>query len=65
MFQSLIIAIGGIIFLMVTWLIVQSLWGKTFAEYLSDEDVMAGRTKCSNCGCATVCENKSRHVSTK
>ena len=58
MLQSFIIGIGGIIIMMVLWVLVQSLWRKTFAEYLTDEDVLADRTKCSNCGCATACENK-------
>ena len=58
MLQSLLIAIGGVIALMLFWVLVQILWGRTFSEYVSDEDVMAGRTKCSNCGCTTACENK-------
>ncbi len=56
MLNSLLIAITGIVALMVLWLIVQRFWGDTFAEHLSDEDVLAGRTKCSNCGCTTVCQ---------
>lgn len=44
--------------MMTIWVIVQMLWRKTFAEYLSDEDVLADRRSCSNCGCTTVCENK-------
>ena len=58
MLQSLIIGVGGIIIMMVGWVLVQRLWGQTFSEHLVDEDVMAGRTKCSNCGCTTVCENR-------
>ena len=56
MFGSLIIGIAGIVIMMVIWLLVQSWWGETFADNLSDDDVLAGRTKCSNCGCTTVCE---------
>ncbi len=62
MFESYIIGIGGIIFLMVAWIVVQTLWGKVFPEHVVDEDVMAGRTKCSNCGCTTVCENKNQDI---
>ncbi len=58
MINSLLIGIGGIVSLMIIWMVVQSFWGKTFSEYISDDDVMAGRTKCSNCGCTTVCKNK-------
>ena len=55
MIDSLLIAIGGIITLMIGWAVVQSLWGKTFAEYMEEEDALAGRTKCGNCGCTTAC----------
>jgi hypothetical protein len=59
MFYSLIIAIGGIIGLMLLWVLVQALWGRIFSEYVpAGDDVMSGRTKCSNCGCTTACENK-------
>ncbi len=60
MIDSLLIAIGGIVGLMVLWMIVQKLWGQTFAEYMGDEDAMAGRTKCGNCGCTTVCKVEDR-----
>ena len=55
MIDSMIIGIGGVIFLMVGWFVVQTLWGKTFEDHLEDEDVLAGRTKCGNCGCTTAC----------
>ncbi len=64
MFESLIIGIGGMIFLMILWGAVQSLWGKTFSDYMSDEDVLADRSKCSNCHCATVCKNRTKQIST-
>jgi hypothetical protein len=63
MINSLLIGIGGTIGLMVLWYIVQTLWGKTFADHLSDEDVMAGRSTCGNCGCGTVCETKRKELS--
>lgn len=63
MFYSLIIAIGGIIGLMLLWVLIQTLWGRIFSEYVSpEEDVMSGRTKCSNCGCTTACEKKELRV---
>ncbi len=58
MIESLIIGIGGIVLLMIGWIVVQAFWRKTFSDHLSDEDVLAGRTSCSNCGCTTVCEKK-------
>ncbi|MCB9303276.1 MAG: hypothetical protein H6566_21785 [Lewinellaceae bacterium] len=65
MIKSLIIGIGGIVFLMVIWAVIQSWWGKTFADNISDDDVLAGRMSCGNCGCTTVCENKRRELTTK
>jgi hypothetical protein len=58
MLYSLLIAAAGIIGIMLLWVLVQRLWGHTFSEYVSDEDVMSGRTKCSNCGCTTACKNR-------
>jgi hypothetical protein len=55
--ESYSIAILGILALMSIWILIQMLWKKTFAEYVSDEDAMADRTKCSNCNCTTACEN--------
>lgn len=60
MIQSLLIGIGGIIILMVAWMLVQMSWGKTFSEEISDEDVLADRRSCSNCGCSIPCNNALR-----
>lgn len=57
--ESYSIGILGIVFLMSLWLIVQLFWKKTFADYVSDEDPMADRTKCANCNCTKACENKA------
>ncbi len=65
MFESLLIGVGGIVSLMIVWVIVQSLWRKIFADQISDDDVLAGRTSCSNCGCTTVCKNEQKQLSTK
>jgi hypothetical protein len=61
MIKSLLIGVGGVVFLMFVWVIIQDWWRKTFAEHLSDDDVLAGRTSCSNCGCSTICE-RTKHV---
>ncbi len=62
MFESLLIGIGGIVALAVIWVIVQSAWKNVFADHISDEDVLAGRSKCSNCGCVTVCKENNRKL---
>ncbi|MCR9286218.1 MAG: hypothetical protein NXI23_02390 [Bacteroidetes bacterium] len=59
MIKSLIMGIGGVVSLMIIWIVVQSQWRRIFSENLSEEDVLAGRTSCSNCGCTTVCKNKT------
>ncbi len=53
-----VIAIGGIVVLMLAWVWVQSLWRKTFSENISDEDVLAERRSCGNCGCTKVCKKE-------
>lgn len=53
-----VIAIGGIVGLMLAWVWVQSAWRKTFSENISDEDVLAERRSCGNCGCTKVCKNE-------
>ena len=58
MITSLLIGIGGIVGLMIAWVVVQALWRRIFADYLTDEDVLADRRSCGNCGCATVCTRK-------
>jgi len=63
MLQHLIISIGIITGLALAWAAVQALWGRTFREYMTGEDAMAGRTKCANCGCTTACENNLKEKS--
>ena len=57
--STYLIGIGGIVGLMVGWVLIQSWWRNTFSEHIVEEDVLAGRTKCSNCGCTTVCQNRN------
>ncbi len=49
------LAVAG---LMLAWVGIQALWRHAFSENLVDEDVLAGRTDCGNCGCLTACEIK-------
>lgn len=62
MIVNLLISIGIIVGLALAWVGVQALWGRTFREYMSGEDAMAGRTKCANCGCTTACENNLKET---
>jgi hypothetical protein len=59
MIESLTIGLGGIIFLMVLWVIVQNLWRNIFSDQITDDDVLAGRSSCSHCTCSGqgTCEN--------
>ncbi|MBK9254225.1 MAG: hypothetical protein IPM42_01925 [Saprospiraceae bacterium] len=62
MIKSLIIAMVGITALMTVWLLIQSLWRKTFHDYITDDDVLAERRSCNNCGCTTACSNKKENL---
>jgi hypothetical protein len=57
MIQSLIIGIGALVTMMLLWVVVQTYWAKTFAEEISDEDVLAERRSCGSCGCSIPCKN--------
>ena len=56
--ETYIIAITLMIILMILWLVVQRQWGKTFSDGITDEDVLAGRSECGNCGCTTSCQEQ-------
>jgi hypothetical protein len=43
---------------MAGWALVQLFWKKTFAEYVSDDDVLAERRSCGSCGCTTACKKR-------
>ena len=58
MFETLIIAIAGIVGVMMLWVGVQAIWRKMFRNYIEDEDVLADRRSCGNCGCGTICQRK-------
>lgn len=58
MIQSLLIGMGSVVGLMLAWLLVQNLWRQQFADYLTEEDVLAERRSCGNCGCTQVCDRK-------
>lgn len=58
MVKSLVIGIGFIVTIAVAWVLVQTLWKKVFREEYVEDDVLAGRRNCSNCGCTAICERK-------
>ncbi|MBL7472203.1 hypothetical protein [Robertkochia sediminum] len=58
MLKSLVIGIGLTLSIVFFWALVQALWKKTFREEYSEDDVLAGRRSCSNCGCTTACATK-------
>jgi len=62
MINSLLIGIGGIVGLMLLWIVIQTLWRRVFKDNISDDDVLSGRTKCANCGCTAVCELNGKKI---
>ena len=62
MIQSIIISVGGIVGMMILWVIVQMAWKKVFADHISDEDVLADRRSCKNCGCIQICSRKQKLI---
>ena len=58
MLESLFIGIGLTVALVVVWTLIQAQWKNTFREEYAQEDVLAGRRSCSNCGCTAQCELK-------
>ena len=58
MIKSLLTAIVFLVGLVLAWVAVQGMWRKVFAGYVTDDDVLAERRSCGNCGCTTACENK-------
>ena len=55
MIYSIIIGEGGIIVMMILWVMVQSQWRETFIEEIEEADVLAHRRSCGDCGCGTSC----------
>ncbi len=65
MMQTLLTAIGGIAGLMVGWMLVQAGWRRAFADYLDEDDVLAHRRSCGNCGCSTACRRPDSNTPKK
>ena len=62
MITKYIIGILGITGLMILWAIIQYLWKVAFIDQQTDEDVLAGRSSCGNCGCGTTCKKKKSEL---
>lgn len=62
MFYSLVIAVLGIVCMMLFWVLVQQVWRNLFADQMTDEDVLAERRSCGNCGCGTTCSKQVKTV---
>ncbi len=58
MIYSYLIGIAVIVLIMLAWVWIQARWRETFADEITEEDVLAERRSCGNCGCGTVCKLK-------
>ena len=58
--KASVIVIG----VMILWWLVQSGWRKIFGEYVedADQDVLADRRSCGNCGCTTICDKRKEEI---
>ena len=64
MLNTIIISLIIVLGLMITWYFIQNLWRQTFADEISDEDVLAERNSCGNCGCQTTCQLETQEYET-
>jgi predicted permease len=62
MLQSILIAVALVLIMVLGWLLVQLLWKRVFKNEYREEDVLAGRRSCANCGCTGFCENKNANI---
>lgn len=45
--------------LLLGWVLVQNAWRREFGGAGDDDDVLARRGGCGNCGCAGTCQRKA------
>lgn len=62
MIKSLIIASLAIIFMMLGWVIVQTVWRKVFTGSWFGDDVLIDRRSCSDCSCLIICKNNKNKI---
>jgi hypothetical protein len=57
--ERYLLGIGLFVGLALFWVAIQAIWRKTFADNIYEDDVLAARGNCTNCGCmGGVCEDK-------
>lgn len=52
MINTIVIAVGSVVAMMVFWALIQAIWRNAFKDFIHDDDVLADRRSCSNCGCS-------------
>ena len=52
MLHTMTVTIGAVVALMLFWVLIQKIWAGVFRDYIQDEDVLADRRSCANCGCS-------------
>ncbi|MEZ4747780.1 MAG: hypothetical protein R3C41_17055 [Calditrichia bacterium] len=65
MIMHYLFAILAVFAMMGIWLIVQKAWQKSFSDYSTDEDALAGRGGCQGCSCSLICEKKLTVINTE
>ncbi len=63
--KSYVLALLGPPLLLLAWVAVQSAWRRRFYAPDADGDVLAGRTNCGQCGCATPCDRRDNSETPK
>lgn len=56
--KSYLLAMLVLPLLMLAWLFVQNAWRRAFSSTDADGDVLAGRSNCGQCECATPCDRR-------
>jgi hypothetical protein len=56
--KSYLLAVVLLPLLLLSWVAVQSAWLRLFYPNDADNDALAGRSDCGQCGCATPCDRR-------
>ncbi len=62
---TILTAIFGMTLLMIVWGLTQSWWRKIFADEIEEEDVLALRSRCGDCGCGVICQDQNEKRTTR
>jgi len=52
------VGILALVSILVLWVVVQAAWGRVFAGYCTDPDVLAGRRGCGGCKAKKQCHRR-------